>query len=179
MNETFKMEEVKHAFRATDGLTFPMPHDAGEDEDKYRHSVVVENAEIATRMCEVMSKELDPANYRLFWCSGRDYLNGKYWLAASPQVGGKGNALNHVRTKLSVAAANTMCAGDSGNDLPMFELLQGPESIRGVAVANAADELVDFCSKNQSQHLLLASRKYAHAILEGMAHFGFSAAAIS
>lgn len=145
----------------------------------YRHSVVVDNAEVATALCVEMSKELHPDKYRLFWCSGREYLNGRYWLAASPRSGGKGNALQFVREKLGFSSGQTMCAGDSGNDIDMFELTTASSaSIRGVVVHNAADELLDFIKANPAaDNRLHAKHNGSHAILEGLAFFGFSSIA--
>jgi len=86
-----------------------------------------------------------------------------------PLGGGKYHALQFLRKKMNFAESRTIVAGDSGNDIGLF---QGEEY--GVAVGNSQQELLD-CLKdlNQRERHHLAIQKGPTGILEGLGHFGF------
>lgn len=82
-----------------------------------------------------------------------------------PMLADKGNSLDWLLNHLGISTAETLVAGDTGNDAAMFHL----EDVRGIVVENAQPELLE---------AVLATRPYmAHAIcadgvLLGMKHFG-------
>ena len=84
--------------------------------DPYRYSVLIDDVEVATALCDDIQRVFDAAEadrYGVFWCSGGP--KNTFWLAALPRCGGKGNALEFVRSKLDAERGATFVAGDAGN----------------------------------------------------------------
>lgn len=98
---------------------------------------------------------------KLIYSAGQD-------LDLLPQNGDKGLALRFLRNKWNIAADRTIVCGDSGNDIA---LLQGEE--KGIIVANAKRELLQWYEANQNETLYLAEAGYAAGILEGLKYFNF------
>ena len=140
----------------------------GVSGDPFRYSVLVSDAALAQTLCADIQAALDaeePERYGVFWCSGGP--KSTFWLAALPRLGGKGNAMEWVRRQLGVERAATFVAGDAGNDIPMFSV----DGVRGVAVANAHDELRTLVAGSSGHHCS-ATRKYAGGVVEALRGWG-------
>ena len=94
--------------------------------------------------------------------SGAD---GCLFVDIMPRNAGKGLALAYVREALfGMAAAQCVVAGDSGNDVAMFE----GDVARGIMVGNAKSGVV---AVRQPEHFV-ATASYAAGLLEGLRHYG-------
>jgi hydroxymethylpyrimidine pyrophosphatase-like HAD family hydrolase len=89
---------------------------------------------------------------------------------AMPAAGGKGNATTFVRKAMGFPEERTVVAGDSGNDIAMFEA--GKE--RGVIVGNAEGTIREWYQQSSSSCTYFASTFSAGGIMEGLRHFGFA-----
>ncbi|MDJ0731255.1 MAG: sucrose-phosphate phosphatase [Crocosphaera sp.] len=94
--------------------------------------------------------------------------SASYALDILPKNGGKGSALQYLRKKWEIAVDKTFVCGDSGNDITLF---QGEE--RGIIVANAKSELLQWYYQHKTPFRYLAKQAFAQGILEGLNHFGF------
>ncbi|MEG4964936.1 MULTISPECIES: sucrose-phosphate phosphatase [unclassified Microcoleus] len=83
-----------------------------------------------------------------------------------PQTSNKGNALTYLQKRLQIPSEATLVCGDSGNDISMFE-----QDVRGVIVANALSELLDWHREYGTENHYLAGSDCAWGIMEGMAYF--------
>ena len=93
--------------------------------------------------------------------SGAD---GCLFVDVMPAAAGKGRALTYVREALfSMAASQCVVAGDSGNDVAMFE----GDVARGIMVGNAKSELL---AVRKPGHFV-AGAFYAAGLLEGLRHY--------
>lgn len=101
---------------------------------------------------------------KLIYSSGID-------LDIVPSRSDKGQAMQFLRQKWSIAAERTVTCGDSGNDIALFAV--GDE--RGIIVGNAQPELLDWYNENQADYHYLAKDICAGGILEGLQYFGFMA----
>ncbi|GFR51603.1 hypothetical protein Agub_g14027 [Astrephomene gubernaculifera] len=104
---------------------------------------------------------------------------GWKYLDIVPLRAGKLQALNHVRRHFGFSSASTVACGDSGNDI----LMLSGENL-AIVVGNAQPDLRQWAQQRQAaepplpsgkHRLLLATRKEALGILEGLEHFGFKA----
>ena len=98
-------------------------------------------------------------NYRVLWSSSRD-------LDIIPAAAGKGNAIRYLLEHLELDPDRLIVAGDSGNDLSMFEAFPC-----GIVVANAQPELHILREAADSEHFF-ATAKCAGGVAEGLRHFG-------
>ncbi|MEG4068236.1 sucrose-phosphate phosphatase [Microcoleus sp. Pol11C2] len=83
-----------------------------------------------------------------------------------PQTSNKGNALFYLQKRLQIPSEATLVCGDSGNDISMFE-----QAVRGVIVANALSELLEWHREFGTTNHYLAGSVCAWGIMEGMAYF--------
>lgn len=90
-----------------------------------------------------------------------------------PRGATKATALQFLLTNLGIAPQDVVYAGDSGNDLLVFEALE-----RCVLVGNAREEVrqevLDINTKRTAEGLpeiYIANANYAEGILEGLEHF--------
>jgi sucrose-6F-phosphate phosphohydrolase len=83
-----------------------------------------------------------------------------------PQTSNKGNAITYLQKRLQIPSEATLVCGDSGNDISMFE-----QDVRGVIVANALSELLEWHRECGTENHYLAGSAYAWGIMEGMAYF--------
>ncbi|MEG4394853.1 sucrose-phosphate phosphatase [Microcoleus sp. BROC3] len=83
-----------------------------------------------------------------------------------PQTSNKGNALTYLQKRLQISSEATLVCGDSGNDINMFE-----QDVRGVIVANALSELLEWHRECGTKNHYLAGSACAWGIMEGMAYF--------
>lgn len=77
---------------------------------------------------------------------------------------GKDAAMRHLAGHLGIARDRTVAAGDSGNDLALFQAAG-----RAIAVGNARPELLQAMPKDTTYH---AHAHYAAGVLEGLIEFG-------
>lgn len=73
---------------------------------------------------------------------------------------GKDAAMRHLASHLGIPLVRTVAAGDSGNDLALFEAAG-----RAIAVGNARRELLDAMPRETSYH---AGAAHAAGVLEGL-----------
>ncbi|MEG4347669.1 sucrose-phosphate phosphatase [Microcoleus sp. A003_D6] len=83
-----------------------------------------------------------------------------------PKTSNKGNALTYLQKRLQIPSEATLVCGDSGNDISMFE-----QDVRGVIVANALSELLEWHREFGTENHYLAGSACAWGIMEGMAYF--------
>ncbi len=83
-----------------------------------------------------------------------------------PQTSNKGNAITYLQKRLQIPSEATLVCGDSGNDISMFE-----QDVRGVIVANALSELLEWHRECGTENHYLAGSACAWGIMEGMGYF--------
>jgi len=98
---------------------------------------------------------------KLIYSAGQD-------LDILPKNGDKGLAVQFLRRKWQIDSERTIVCGDSGNDISMFK---GEE--KGLIVANAKPELLEWHEANSSNSNYLAQSDCAGGIIEGLEHFSF------
>lgn len=98
---------------------------------------------------------------KLIYSAGQD-------LDLLPKNGDKGLAVQFLRRKWNIAPEKTIVCGDSGNDISMFK---GEE--KGLIVANAKPELLQWHKTNNSDNNYLAKSACAGGIIEGLKYFSF------
>lgn len=100
---------------------------------------------------------------RVIYSSARD-------LDVVPEMADKGQALAWLCRELGIALDEVVVAGDTGNDLGMFEL----EGVRGILPGNALPELSSLAQANDR---IIATRgESARGVIEGLRAFGVFAA---
>jgi len=77
---------------------------------------------------------------------------------------GKDAAMRHLAQYLEIGKSHTVAAGDSGNDLALFEA-----AAKAIAVGNARRELVEAMPKEKTYH---ARGYHAAGVLEGLIALG-------
>lgn len=97
--------------------------------------------------------------YQVVWSSGVD-------LDVIPAAAGKGHAIRFLLQHLGLRPQSVIVAGDSGNDLSMFETFS-----QGIVVANAQPELKELREDGQPGHYF-ADSSFAAGVAEGLRHFG-------
>ncbi|WP_342587583.1 HAD-IIB family hydrolase [Pararhizobium arenae] len=96
---------------------------------------------------------------RIVYSSARD-------LDILPKGVDKGAALAWLCNRLDIALEDVVVAGDTGNDLGLFEL----PNVRGIVVGNALPELKAIAAG--TQRFYAARQSMADGVLEGLQHFG-------
>ena len=86
-----------------------------------------------------------------------------------PRKANKGMAMTFVREKLEIDVGQTVACGDSGNDIALF----ADREEKGIIVANAKQELLEWHKANPNKNRYLAKAEFAAGIEEGLRHFGF------
>lgn len=97
--------------------------------------------------------------FRVVWSSMRD-------LDIIPEKAGKGNAIHYLLEEMNLDAERLVVAGDSGNDLSMFEA-----SPAGIVVANAQPELAQLREAGRDD-VYFARAERAAGVMEGLKHYG-------
>ena len=93
------------------------------------------------------------------------------YLDILPAGAGKHAALRRIAHRLRVPPARVLVAGDTGNDVDMFNV----EGVRGVAVGNAHPELLAALDGAPASRVLVATAAHAAGVEEGC-RFAFGAA---
>lgn len=96
---------------------------------------------------------------RIVYSSARD-------LDILPRGVDKGAALAWLCKRLNIALEEVIVAGDTGNDLGLFEL----PDVRGIVVGNALAELKAITA--ETSRFYAARHSMADGVLEGLQHFG-------
>jgi len=104
--------------------------------------------------------ELYTDRYQVVWSSGRD-------LDILPASSGKGKAIRFLVERQGLAPDRVVVAGDTGNDATMFV-----EFLKGVVVANARRELLEFADSLAGGDVYIARKPYAAGVEEGLEYFG-------
>ena len=78
----------------------------------------------------------------------------------------KGSAIQWLAARLGIALDEVVVAGDTGNDIRMFQL----PDVRGIVVGNALPELKAITERED--RFYLAREEIADGVLEGLRHFG-------
>lgn len=94
----------------------------------------------------------------------RVILSGQSDFDAIPAAGGKDKATLHIAEWFGIPRERLVVAGDSGNDLAMFET-----AAMAIAVGNARSELV---ARADPVRTYFAKAGHAGGILEGLRHWG-------
>lgn len=97
--------------------------------------------------------------FRVVWSSMRD-------LDIIPEKAGKGHAIQYLLEEMDLDPRRLVVAGDSGNDLSMFEV-----SPAGIVVANAQPELEQLREEARDD-IYFAGAERAAGVMEGLKHFG-------
>jgi sucrose-6F-phosphate phosphohydrolase len=90
--------------------------------------------------------------------------SGDMYLDILPKWANKGNALQWLLKKLDLDTVNTLVAGDSGNDMAMFDM----EHVKGIVVANAHEELYKFTKHREVYH---SENEKENGIIEGLVYY--------
>lgn len=98
--------------------------------------------------------------YQVVYSSGRD-------LDVLPAAAGKGNAIRFLAEHKGFDPDKVIVAGDTGNDIGMFERFE-----RGIVVANAQPELIDYARSRTDSSFFIATRPFAAGVAEGLSHYG-------
>lgn len=101
----------------------------------------------------------------------RDPLDGRGLLDVLPEAVGKLTAVEHIARSMGVERADTVYAGDSGNDRDAF--LSG---LRSIVVANAHQALKEDVRRavalaGVEELVYFATTSYSEGVLEGLRHF--------
>ncbi|PVB60807.1 HAD-IIB family hydrolase [Labrenzia sp. 011] len=107
------------------------------------------------RILERLAREGIPLRYIYSGASDLDIL--------APGAG-KDAAMRHLAGHLGIAMENTVAAGDSGNDLALFEAAG-----KAIAVGNARRELLDTMPRDKTYR---AAAPHAAGVLEGLIKLG-------
>ncbi|KZM47760.1 HAD-IIB family hydrolase [Labrenzia sp. OB1] len=134
-------------------LGFPPHADIFQTEGKASFSVPGK-VEVG-RILERLEKEGIPLKYIYSGASDLDIL--------APGAG-KDAAMRHLADHLGIPMQNTVAAGDSGNDLALFEAAG-----RAIAVGNAREELLAAMPRRKTYR---ASANHAAGVLEGLIELG-------
>lgn len=97
--------------------------------------------------------------YHVVWSSGKH-------LDIIPAQAGKGNAITFLLQHLDLQPEGVVVAGDSGNDLSMFEAYP-----QGIVVANAQPELLALREQGSGSHFFAAAPG-AGGVAQGLRHYG-------
>lgn len=144
--------------------------------EEFRVSVVVEGEEGARVSEDSIRGAIEKCHglvAHVFTCThtgGAPKSSPQFWLVATSKSGGKGCALDYVRERVGAVAERTLVAGDSGNDVPMFDRA-ARGGVRGVVVGNAHSELVEFAQQFEGH--LFAEQRCAAAITYALDEFDF------
>jgi hydroxymethylpyrimidine pyrophosphatase-like HAD family hydrolase len=97
---------------------------------------------------------------------GRYHIYPSYgeYIDVLPALLGKGNAVRFLQKELGIDENRVIIAGDSGNDLQMFET-----EFKGIVPSNALEELKKVASQPWHFHSPLPA---ARGVLDGLRYFG-------
>lgn len=108
-------------------------------------------------LLRAVAKRLEEAG-----CKSRVIYSSRRDLDVLPAAAGKGEAARFLAEVWGFSREQVMVAGDSGNDLAMFE-----QGFRGIVVGNAHEELKSLAGDG----VFHAEGEYAAGVLEGLSHW--------
>ncbi len=146
--------------RVLQNLAFPLEKQPDHYQNDYKSSWYLNDAR--PEQIEQIQSALEDAGVgvRVVYSSFRH-------LDILPKAANKGNALRWLLQHLAIPVAQTLVAGDSGNDSAMFAL----KGIRGIVVGNAQPELLEM-TKMRSVFHAGPNEVCAYGVLRGLQHHG-------
>lgn len=145
---------------------------------RFKLSYEVRSAELTGDHAVAMAKVLSEAGLGVTVVPSMDDIAGVGLIDVLPAAAGKAMAIEFLRARLDILHRDTVCAGDSGNDL---DVLVGP--LPAVLVANATgavreSAVAGAAAGGYADQLHLArggvlglNGNYAAGVLEGVLHF--------
>jgi sucrose-6F-phosphate phosphohydrolase len=155
LEEGWSRDDVEAIMRQ---IQLPLTRQPERLQNRFKSSWFLENAD--ARQIAAIKRRLARA--------GLDVLlvySSSLHLDILPRWANKGNALQWLIRHLQVKPEHVLVAGDTGNDLAMFQI----ERIQGIIVGNAQPELYHATKHRPFFH---AAGEFAWGVLEGFAHFG-------
>lgn len=101
----------------------------------------------------------------------RTTFSGGWAYDVTPERATKGTAMAHLADHLGVPQQRVIVAGDTENDLQMFE-----PKFRGIVVGNARQGLIDGLQGRPAGQIIFAQGQIADGVLEGLAAHGLPVA---
>jgi sucrose-6-phosphatase len=134
---------------------------SSKEQNPWKISYSLESAAENSSTVQALQQKLTESGLpaQIIFSSNRD-------LDILPQTSNKGNAITYLQKRLQIPSEATLVCGDSGNDISMFE-----QDVRGVIVANALSELLEWHRECGTENHYLAGSACAWGIMEGMAYF--------
>ena len=117
-------------------------------------------------LAEISRRMMEPVGRYQVICAA---FGESYYVDILPGMVNKGKALRYLLELLKWQEANTIVAGDSGNDQSMFD-----EGFKGILVGNARPEVKEYLQKFPAKQFYQAQQNYAKGVLEGLAHWQVS-----
>lgn len=113
------------------------------------------------------SEDLDALRHRLRTADIRANViySCRYFLDVVPASAGKGKALTWLCERLGISLDRVLVAGDSGNDIEMFQV----PGVNALLVENALPELFAVAPAGRTY---MARQPMADGVIEGLQHFG-------
>lgn len=155
---TYSRDEAVSFLEGTEGLVMQPDHFNTELKTSCYLDQCPDPEETAAAIRRRVKPQAD--RYQVVWSSGRD-------LDILPAASGKGKAIRFLVEKLGLAPQRVVVAGDTGNDVSMFE-----EFDKGIVVANAQPELVRVAESLGGGRVYRASQVHAAGVAEGLEHYG-------
>ena len=120
-----------------------------------------------------IDKKYHKFEYHILYCEEKNTIPSAWWVALTPQCGGKGAALkwlcNHLNVRDDMRNRVIVC-GDSGNDISMMN----DERYRNVIMGNSSQALLSFYNENKETRngkILLTRQHRTLGVIEGLNHF--------
>ena len=154
----FSREEALELTRGISGLK--MQPDEFNTPLKLSFFVESDDAEGVVRTLRNRINRSGTGEGRVIWSSGKD-------LDIIPAAAGKGKAVSFLLEMQKIEYQTVIAAGDSGNDLTMFE-----EFHKGIIVGNAQPELRKYGQSGSEPGVYQAEKSFAAGVSEGLDHFG-------
>jgi hydroxymethylpyrimidine pyrophosphatase-like HAD family hydrolase len=132
------------------------PQDFGGDQPPYQAGFYWDGREES--LAAFRERLADHGSFRILPSYGE-------FIDVFPAGFGKGEAVHFLRGELGLVPERVVVAGDSGNDLEMFET-----GYRGILPVNALDELKAAAREAWHYHSPLPA---ARGVLDGLVHFGY------
>ncbi|MCB0324130.1 MAG: HAD-IIB family hydrolase [Bdellovibrionales bacterium] len=139
---------------------------------RFKRSYFVDLDVMQDALAEDVRAALENANTEAQLICSVDPVKQVALLDVLPPQASKLSALEHLCNTKSIARETLVYAGDSGNDLQVFE-----SGIRSVLVANTPADVIARSRTTASTHgrsacIYIATQKYTAGVIEGCQHFG-------
>ena len=154
LEEGWDVEKVDALMR---GAPYPLTLQPQHFQNQYKSSWFFENA--SNDQLSELENTLQEAGLEI-----NLIYSSNLHLDILPKWANKGNALTWLLRHLNIHSADTLVAGDSGNDSAMFQL---PE-VKGIVVSNAQPELYQATKYLGVYH---AAQPHVYGLVEGLKHY--------